>query len=68
MESLRLQLPGLALSISTPDLNSITQFFLSKSLTEASTEGNKEKESMSTRVDDPSKDQNRVRVPVLGDR
>ncbi|XP_047346593.1 RB1-inducible coiled-coil protein 1 isoform X3 [Vespa velutina] len=68
MESLRSQLPGLALSISTPDLNSITQFFLSKSLTEASTEGNKEKESMSTRVDGPSKEQDRVRVPALGDR
>nr|XP_050846104.1 RB1-inducible coiled-coil protein 1 isoform X8 [Vespula vulgaris] len=68
MESLRSQLPGLALSISTPDLNSITQFFLSKSLTEASTEGNKEKESMSARVDGPSKEQDRVRVPALSDR
>ncbi|XP_014294856.1 RB1-inducible coiled-coil protein 1 [Microplitis demolitor] len=33
MESLKIQLPDLTDSISTPDLNSITQFFLSKSLT-----------------------------------
>lgn len=68
MESLRSQLPGLALSISTPDLNSITQFFLSKSLTEGSTEGNKDKENTSVRIDVPAKEQDRVRTPALGDR
>lgn len=68
MESLRSQLPGLALSISMPDLNSITQFFLSKNLTEASTEGNQEKKIMSTRVEDSSKEQDRIRAPALGDR
>ncbi|XP_043502024.1 LOW QUALITY PROTEIN: RB1-inducible coiled-coil protein 1 [Polistes fuscatus] len=68
MESLRSQLPGLALSISMPDLNSITQFFLSKNLTEASTEGNQEKKIMSTRVEDSSKEQDRIRAPALSDR
>ncbi|XP_014608939.1 PREDICTED: RB1-inducible coiled-coil protein 1 [Polistes canadensis] len=68
MESLRSQLPGLALSISMPDLNSITQFFLSKNLTEASTEGNQDKKIMSTRVEDSSKEQDRIRAPALGDR
>ncbi|KAI4504496.1 hypothetical protein M0802_000046 [Mischocyttarus mexicanus] len=68
MESLRSQMPGLALSISMPDLNSITQFFLSKNLNEASTEGNQEKKIMSTRVEDSSKEQDRIRAPALGDR
>ncbi|KAK2584450.1 hypothetical protein KPH14_006829 [Odynerus spinipes] len=68
MESLRSQLPGLAPSISTPDLNSITQFFLSKSITEGSSEGNKEKGNTSVRVDVPPKEQDCVRAPALGDR
>ncbi|KAK9308805.1 hypothetical protein QLX08_001395 [Tetragonisca angustula] len=68
MESLRSQLPDLALTISSPDLNSITQFFLSKSLTEASTDGNKEKDSTSMRVDVAAKDQERTRAPMLFDR
>ncbi|XP_015174450.1 PREDICTED: RB1-inducible coiled-coil protein 1 isoform X2 [Polistes dominula] len=68
MESLRSQLPDIALSISMPDLNSITEFFLSKNLTEASTEGNQEKKIMSTRVEDSSKEQDRIRAPALGDR
>lgn len=68
MESLRSQLPDLALTISSPDLNSITQFFLSKSLTEASTDGNKEKDSTSMRVDVATKDQGRTRAPMLFDR
>ncbi|XP_076244225.1 autophagy-related 17 isoform X1 [Calliopsis andreniformis] len=68
MESLRSQLPDLALTVSSPDLNSITQFFLSKSLTEASTDGNKEKDSTSMRVDVASKEQERSRPPLLSDR
>lgn len=68
MESLRSQLPDLALTVSSPDLISITQFFLSKSLTEASTEGNKEKDSTSMRVDAPAKEQERTRAPMLFDR
>ncbi|XP_043593437.1 RB1-inducible coiled-coil protein 1 isoform X3 [Bombus pyrosoma] len=68
MESLRSQLPELALTISSPDLNSITQFFLSKSLTEASTDGNKEKDSTSMRVDAATKEQERTRAPMLFDR
>ena len=57
MESLRKQLPDLALSVSSPDLHSITQFFYSKSLSEGSVEGNKDKESTSMPVDVTSKDQ-----------
>ncbi|XP_076647578.1 autophagy-related 17 isoform X2 [Halictus rubicundus] len=69
MESLRSQLPDLALTVSSPDLNSITQFFLSKSLTDASTDGNKEKDSSSMRVDDvAAKEQKRSRAPMLSDR
>ncbi|CAK9828512.1 RB1-inducible coiled-coil protein 1 [Anthophora retusa] len=68
MESLRSQLPDLALTVSSPDLNSITQFFLSKSLTEASTDGNKEKDSSSMRVDVAAKEQERTRAPMLFDR
>lgn len=68
MESLRSQLPDLALAVSSPDLNSITQFFLSKSLTEASSDGNKEKDSTSMRVDVPTKEQERTRPPMLSDR
>ncbi|XP_029038343.1 RB1-inducible coiled-coil protein 1 isoform X2 [Osmia bicornis bicornis] len=66
MESLRSQLPDLALAVSSPDLNSITQFFLSRSLTEASTDGNKDKDSTSMRVDVTSKE--RTRAPTLSDR
>ncbi|XP_017878642.1 RB1-inducible coiled-coil protein 1 isoform X2 [Ceratina calcarata] len=68
IESLRSQLPDLALTISSPDLISITQFFLSKSLTEASTEGNKEKDSTSMRVDVAVKDQDQTTAPMLFDR
>ncbi|XP_076291069.1 autophagy-related 17 isoform X2 [Lasioglossum baleicum] len=69
MEVLRSQLPDLALTVSSPDLNSITQFFLSKSLTDASTDGNKEKDSSSMRVDDvPAKEQEGARAPMLSDR
>ena len=45
MESLKSQLPELAGSLTTPDLNSITQFFLSKSLTDVSRESKQEKET-----------------------
>lgn len=69
MELLRSQLPELALTVSPPDLNSITQFFLSKTLAEATTDGNKEKDSSSMRVDDvPAKEEERVRAPMLSDR
>ncbi|XP_011684925.1 PREDICTED: RB1-inducible coiled-coil protein 1 isoform X2 [Wasmannia auropunctata] len=68
MESLRSQLPDLALTISTPDLSSITQFFLSKSFTEGSTDGNKEKDTTSVSTDIPSKEQERTRAPLLSDR
>ncbi|XP_043264835.1 RB1-inducible coiled-coil protein 1 isoform X1 [Colletes gigas] len=68
MESLKSQLPDLALTVSSPDLNSITQFFLSKSLTEASTDGNKEKDSTSMRVDAAAKEQGRTRGPMSSDR
>ncbi|XP_003707810.1 autophagy-related 17 isoform X1 [Megachile rotundata] len=68
MESLRSQLPDLALTVSSPDLNSITQFFLSRSLTEANTEGTKDKDNASMRVDETSKEQDRARAPTLSDR
>ncbi|XP_076671485.1 autophagy-related 17 isoform X2 [Andrena cerasifolii] len=68
MESLRSQLPDLAVTVSSPDLNSITQLFLSKSLIEASTDGNKEKNSTSMRVDDAAKGEERTRAPMLTDR
>lgn len=68
MESLRSQLPELALTISTPDLSSITQFFLSKSFTEGSTDGTKEKDTTSVSTDIPSKEQERTRAPLLSDR
>ncbi|XP_018375015.1 PREDICTED: RB1-inducible coiled-coil protein 1 isoform X2 [Trachymyrmex cornetzi] len=67
MESLRSQLPDLALTISTPDLSSITQFFLSKS-TEGSTDGTKEKDTTSVSTDIPAKEQERTRAPLLSDR
>lgn len=67
MESLRSQLPDLALTISSPDLNSITQFFLSKSLT-STDENNKEKDGASMRVDVATKEQERARAPMLFDR
>lgn len=68
MESLRSQLPDLALTISSPDLNSITQFFLSKSLT-STEENNKEKDTASMRVDVAThKEQERARAPMLFDR
>lgn len=68
MESLRSQLPDLALTVSSPDLDSITQFFLSKSLTDASTDENKEKDSSSMRVDVAAKEQERTRAPMMSDR
>ncbi|XP_032454954.1 RB1-inducible coiled-coil protein 1 isoform X7 [Nasonia vitripennis] len=68
MESLRQQLPDLASSVSTPDLSSITQFFFSKSLTESGSDGNKEKESTSMRVDSPPKEQEGARPPLISDR
>lgn len=71
IELLRSQLPDLALTVSSPDLDSITQFFLSKSLTDASTDGNKEKDSSSMRVDEvPAKEQEQeqARAPMLSDR
>ncbi|XP_076169222.1 autophagy-related 17 isoform X2 [Ptiloglossa arizonensis] len=68
MESLKSQLPDLPLTVSSPDLNSITQFFLSKSLTEVSTDGNKEKNNTSMRVDPAAKGQERTRGPLLSDR
>ena len=68
MESLRKQLPDLALSVSSPDLNSITQFFYSRSLSEGSVEGNKDKEITSMPDDDSSKEQEVVRPQMLVDR
>ncbi|XP_011168169.1 RB1-inducible coiled-coil protein 1 isoform X2 [Solenopsis invicta] len=68
MESLRSQLPDLALTISTPDLSSITQFFLAKSFTEGSTDGTKDKDTTSVSTDIPTKEQERTRAPLLSDR
>ncbi|KAL6432753.1 hypothetical protein ACFW04_006265 [Cataglyphis niger] len=68
MESLRSQLPDLALTISTPDLNNITQFFLSKSFTEGSTGDIKEKDATSVNIDIATKEQERARAPLLSDR
>ncbi|XP_020277770.1 RB1-inducible coiled-coil protein 1 isoform X2 [Pseudomyrmex gracilis] len=68
MESLRAQLPDLALTISTPDLNSITQFFLSKSFSEGSTDGNKEKDVTSVSTDIPKDQERTSRAPLLSDR
>ncbi|XP_043287529.1 RB1-inducible coiled-coil protein 1 isoform X1 [Venturia canescens] len=69
MESLKDQLPDLADSIATPDLNTITQFFLSKSLTDGSTDGIKGKDSISMPVDMPSsKEEGNERVPMVADR
>lgn len=66
MESLRSQLPDLALTISTPDLNNITHFFLSKSFTEGSSDDIKGKDA--TPVSIPAKEQERGRAPMLSDR
>ncbi|XP_051169507.1 RB1-inducible coiled-coil protein 1 isoform X2 [Leptopilina boulardi] len=69
MESLRKQLPDLALNVSSPDLSSITQFFYSKCLSEGSIDGNKDKESTSMPVDDvSSKDQVSARPEMMIDR
>ncbi|XP_070153826.1 RB1-inducible coiled-coil protein 1 isoform X2 [Polyergus mexicanus] len=68
MESLRSQLPDLALTISTPDLTNITQFFLSKSFTDGSTGDIKEKDATSASIDIPVKEQERARAPLLSDR
>ncbi|XP_046746748.1 RB1-inducible coiled-coil protein 1 isoform X2 [Diprion similis] len=69
MESLRKTLPDLALAVSTPDLSSITQFFLSKSLTEgSSTEGSKEKENEQGLTNPDDKNSSPRRAPLLGDR
>ncbi|KAL0119773.1 hypothetical protein PUN28_007898 [Cardiocondyla obscurior] len=68
METLRSQLPDLALAISTPDLSGITQFFLSKSFTEGSTDGNKDKPTTSGSTDILTKEQERTRAPLLSDR
>lgn len=67
MESLRSQLPDLAHSISTPDLRSITQFFISKSLANSSAI-NKDKDATSASTDISAKKQERVRAPMLSDR
>ncbi|XP_011256931.1 RB1-inducible coiled-coil protein 1 isoform X2 [Camponotus floridanus] len=66
MESLRSQLPDLALTISTPDLNNITHFFLSKSFTEGSSDDIKGKDATSVSI--PAKEQERGRAPMLSDR
>ncbi|XP_058801849.1 RB1-inducible coiled-coil protein 1 isoform X3 [Phymastichus coffea] len=68
MELLKQKLPDLANRVSTPDLSSITQFFFSKSITESSNDGNKEKESASMRVDDVPKEQEAARPPLISDR
>ncbi|KAK0157667.1 hypothetical protein PV328_011378 [Microctonus aethiopoides] len=69
MESLKVQLPDLADSISTPDLNSITQFFLTKSLSETAgdNDNNKNKESITMPVDVSTKEPNE-QIPMTGDR
>ncbi|KAK0161341.1 hypothetical protein PV327_009821 [Microctonus hyperodae] len=69
MESLKVQLPDLADSISTPDLNSITQFFLTKSLSETTgdNDNNKNKESITMPVDVSTKEPNE-QIPMTGDR
>jgi RB1-inducible coiled-coil protein 1 len=64
---LKQQLPDLSLSVSTPDLNSITQFFFSKSLSDSSSDGNKDKESSSMRIDAPQKNQEE-NLPLISDR
>lgn len=66
MESLRKELPDLALNVSSPDLNSITQFFYSKCLSEGSIDS-KDKESTSMPVDISSKNQE-PRPQMLIDR
>lgn len=67
MESLKTQLPDLAESVCSPDLNSITQFFLSKSF-EMSAEGNKTKgDNPSLAVDILAKGDT-DRVPMATDR
>ncbi|XP_015607624.1 RB1-inducible coiled-coil protein 1 isoform X2 [Cephus cinctus] len=67
MESLKDQLPDLAFNVSTPDLNSITQFFLSKSHTETTSEENKDKEGQSA-IHEATKQLDSGRAPMLGDR
>ena len=70
METLRQQLPDLAASITTPDLNSITQFFLSRSLAdgESSSDGNKDKDSTSMRVDSTIKDEDCSKPALANER
>ncbi|XP_034952727.1 RB1-inducible coiled-coil protein 1 [Chelonus insularis] len=68
MESLKVQLPDLADSISTLDLSSITQFFLSKSLTEGSTDDNKNKESSTMMPVDVSTKEQSDQVAMTSDR
>lgn len=66
IESLRQQLPDLTLSVSTPDLNSITQFFFSKSLFDSGSDENKEKGSTSMGLSVPPKEQKDL--PLISDR
>ncbi|XP_063977047.1 RB1-inducible coiled-coil protein 1-like isoform X2 [Diachasmimorpha longicaudata] len=70
MQSLKHQLPDLAGSVSTPDLNSITQFFLSKSFNEGSGDGCKDKVEESTLmpVDIDSKGGQRETIAMTPDR
>ncbi|XP_012289128.1 RB1-inducible coiled-coil protein 1 isoform X1 [Orussus abietinus] len=63
MNSLKEQIPDLALALSAPDLDGITRFFLSKSLTEDGSEDKKDKNT-----DEAAKDQEREGPPTLGDR
>ncbi|XP_014238594.1 RB1-inducible coiled-coil protein 1 isoform X2 [Trichogramma pretiosum] len=66
IELLKRLVPDLADSVATPDLNSITQFFLSKSLSDSNSDVNKESNSMP--VDLPPKDQETIKPTLVSDR
>ncbi|KAJ8683536.1 hypothetical protein QAD02_019328, partial [Eretmocerus hayati] len=66
MDSIREQFPDLAQSVTSPDMNSITQFF-SKSITDSSSEGNKEKEIALMPIDGLAKERG-IRPHLLSDR
>ncbi|CAB0034544.1 unnamed protein product [Trichogramma brassicae] len=66
IELLKKLVPDLADSVATPDLNSITQFFLTKSLSDSNSDVNKESNSMP--VDPPPKDQETIKPALVGDR
>ncbi|XP_076375282.1 autophagy-related 17 isoform X2 [Megalopta genalis] len=68
MELLRTQLPDLALTVSSPDLNTITRFFLSKSFTDAGTGETETGDKSSVNVDTGAKELELARAPMMSDR